>query len=133
MIRTELPFVLRLPHGIIHGTLDLLTRNQKGEWRILDYKTSRADESSLAGLGEAYRVQMELYALAFRLITGEAPVEGQIHFLRPGLTHSIPFQGLEFEKLSGKFSDLQKEILRFRKERAARGTAEITGIFPGKS
>lgn len=133
VIRPELPFVLRLPHGVIHGTLDLLTQDSKGEWRILDYKTSRADESNLTELGEAYRVQMELYALGFCLITGEPPREGRIHFLRPGLTHSISFQDLDFEKLFVKFTELQKEILRFRKERMAQAAAEVTGIFPGRS
>lgn len=110
----ELPFVLRLPHGLVQGTLDLVYRNRKGEWIILDYKTSVVDERTLAQRGEEYRVQLELYALALGQILGCPPVQARIHFLRPGLIYPIPFDREGFEALWKKFTDLQKEILNFR-------------------
>ena len=36
----EIPFVLRLRYGVIQGTLDLLYQTEKGDWIILDYKTT---------------------------------------------------------------------------------------------
>jgi ATP-dependent exoDNAse (exonuclease V) beta subunit len=116
-LHPELPFVLRLPQGLIHGTMDLLYQNSKGEWVILDYKTSEVDEETFTERGEDYRVQLELYALAASQILGQPPREARIHFLRRGLTHRITFQAKDFEKLSDKFSSLQKGILAFRRSR----------------
>lgn len=113
----ELPFVLRLTHGLVQGTMDLLYQNRKGEGVILDYKTSRVDEATLAERGEAYRIQLELYALALRQILGRPPVEARIHFLRAGLSYPIPFAPSDFEKFYEKFSALQKGILKFRGEK----------------
>jgi ATP-dependent helicase/nuclease subunit A len=113
-LHPELPFVLRLPHGLVHGKIDLAYRNDRGEWMILDYKTSSVDESSFTERGEAYRPQLELYALAVRQILGTAPVRAEAIFLRPGLTHPLPFEPGDFEKMLRKFGDLQLEILRFR-------------------
>lgn len=113
----ELPFVLRLPQGLVHGTLDLLYQNLKGEWVVLDYKTSQVDEKSFRERGEDYRVQLELYALAVSEILGCPPAEACIHFLRAGLTHRIGFAPTDAEKWFEKFTALQKEILSFRKER----------------
>ena len=113
----ELPFVLRLPHGLIHGKADLVYQNQKGDWIVLDYKTSVVDESSFAARGEEYRIQLELYALALSKILGVPPAEARIHFLRPSLTHRIPFAPDDFEKFFQKFTDLQSKIIEFRKER----------------
>jgi len=123
----ELPFALRLPHGIIQGTLDLIYQNQAGEWTILDYKTSRVDEKNFMVRGEEYRIQLELYALAVSQILGHPPAEGKVYFLRPGLTHRIPFTPDMFVQFSEKFTDLEKEILKFRRQKLA------TGISLGKS
>jgi hypothetical protein len=45
---------------------------------------------------------------------GTAPVRAEAIFLRPGLTHPLPFEPGDFEKMLRKFGDLQLEILRFR-------------------
>lgn len=113
----ELPFSLRLPHGIIQGSMDLVYQNQKSEWLILDYKTSDVNEDSFAKRGEEYRVQLELYALALWKILGAAPLEARVYFLRPGLTHRIPFVPSAFDKLFERFTDFQRQILQFRKVR----------------
>ncbi len=115
----ELPFVLRLPYGLIQGTLDLLYQNPKGEWVILDYKTSKIDPEKLVVRGEEYRIQLELYALAVSKILGVVPKEGSVHFLRAGLIHRIPFLAADTDRWFEKFASLQKEILKFRREKVA--------------
>ncbi len=117
----ELPFILRLPYGLVQGTVDLLYQNRKGEWVVLDYKTSRVQADTLAERGEDYRLQLELYALALREILGHPPAEARIHFLRAGLSHCIPFDPAGFDELLKKFTDLQKEILEFRLRKVGAG------------
>ena len=113
----EMSFTLRLPYGLIQGTMDLIYQDEEGRWIILDYKTSMVDEHSFQSRGEDYRAQLELYALAAWQILGEAPREALAYFLRPNLTYRIPFVPGDFEKLLSKFTGLQKQILQFRKER----------------
>jgi hypothetical protein len=127
--------VLRLSHGLIHGTLDLIYQNQAGEWVILDYKTSDVNAEAVTARGEEYRVQLELYALAVWQILGRPPAEARVHFLRPGLTHRIPFGQGEVGRLLEKFTSLQKEILDFRLEKVGAGLkpAPTTNISPGRS
>ena len=124
----ELPFSLRLPFGLIHGTMDLVYERAPGDWVILDYKTSEVTEENFTERGEAYRVQLELYALALAEILKVPPREGRIHFLKTGRTYSIYFEPEQFEKLSEKFSGMQKQILEFRQVKLR----IPTGISPGK-
>lgn len=127
----ELPLVLRLPHGLVQGTMDLLYQNRKKEWVILDYKTSEVGAASVSERGEAYRIQLELYALALHEILGSPPREGRIHFLKAGLTYPIPFREEDFEGLWKKFTGLQDQILRFREERLSGRVP--TNISPDRS
>ena len=115
VIYPELPFVLRLPHGLIQGKIDLIYQNSEGAWLVLDYKTSLVDKSTFEARGEDYRTQMELYALALWQILGKAPKEARIYFLRPNFAYRIPFIIKELDHFFDRYAELQKEILEFRK------------------
>lgn len=114
-IYPELSFVLRLPCGLVHGKIDLIYQNLRGEWFVLDYKTSFVDKDSFGDRGEDYRTQMELYALGLWQILGESPREGRIYFLRPNLVYPISFSANGLDDLFERYSKLQKKILEFRK------------------
>ncbi len=116
-VSPELPFILRLPHGLIQGTLDLIYQRKNGDWVILDYKTSRVTPETFKARAEDYRLQLELYALAAWKIMGISPAEAQVHFLRGGLTHPLFFSAGDFDRLYAEFSGLQERIIDFRKER----------------
>lgn len=114
----EIPFAFRLRHGLVQGTMDLIYERQKGEWLILDYKTSEVDSKTFAARAEDYRIQLELYALAASQILRSPVREARVYFLRQDLAYSIPFAPAEFERLYEKFTALQEEILKFRREKA---------------
>jgi len=116
-VHPELPFVLRLPHGLVQGTMDLIYQRRNGEWVILDYKTSRVDEKTFSQRAEEYRIQLELYALAASQILANPVKEAQTHFLQGGFTHSTRFSREEFGRLYQRFGDLQREILEYRTAR----------------
>ncbi len=112
----ELSFVLRLKRGIIQGSLDLLYETKNGEWMIVDYKTSEITKDETRERGEAYRTQMELYALACAEITGVMPKKAVLYFVKPDTTYEILFDTVKTEDLREKYELLQKEIIEFRKE-----------------
>jgi hypothetical protein len=61
-VRPEVPFALPLGSTIVRGKIDLLARNGSGPV-VVDFKTDAIGSEGVAGPGEHYRVQRELYAL----------------------------------------------------------------------
>lgn len=113
---TELPFVLRLHHGIIQGTLDLIYETAAGELIIVDYKTSEVNETNLQEKGESYREQMELYLLACREILGVMPLKAVLYFVKMDKTYDILSEVSGGEQLRAKFESFQNDIIEFRKK-----------------
>ena len=94
-VHAELEFLLAWPPGdpqpggpYLQGFLDCLYRDADG-WHVIDYKTNRASEATLAAVAANYELQMSVYALAVEQILGVAPCELTLCFLRPGLEHTF--------------------------------------------
>ena len=111
----ELPFVLRLKHGVVQGTLDLLYETPGGDLTIVDYKTSEVTEVDIGEKGESYREQMELYALACHEILGKLPKRALLYFAKPARAYEIKFQAESAPALREKFERRQQDILEFRR------------------
>ncbi|MDI3548440.1 MAG: ATP-dependent helicase/nuclease subunit [Halanaerobiales bacterium] len=84
-VLTEAPFTISVEPGdelyneleeqdisvILSGVIDLAYREKDG-WVIVDYKTDRVEkEEELEKLREVYSNQVEIYARAWKEITGE--------------------------------------------------------------
>ncbi len=83
----EVPFVLERDGLIIHGRIDRLIQEGNRSFRIVDFKTDRADTADeVARLARRYEFQVGLYALALKEMNF-LPSAGMIHFMRPGVTH----------------------------------------------
>jgi ATP-dependent exoDNAse (exonuclease V) beta subunit len=63
-LRPELPFVLPLGQTVVRGKIDLLAAPNGGPATLVDYKTDPVRGRRPAELGERYRAQREVYALA---------------------------------------------------------------------
>ena len=111
----EVPFVLRLHHGIIQGTLDLLYQNPAGAWVILDYKTSQIKEDDLKTYADRYQGQMLLYALACHELLNLNPKLASLYFARVDRSFEFSLAGVDYGALRREFESLQKQILSRRK------------------
>ncbi|MGI8727631.1 MAG: PD-(D/E)XK nuclease family protein, partial [Solirubrobacterales bacterium] len=81
-MRPEVPFRIALGRdSIIRGTIDLLAEVPGRPPLVIDYKTDSNPPGLDAGLGEAYRLQRSLYALAISQTTGAQEVESAYVFL----------------------------------------------------
>jgi len=94
----ELEFLLAWPPGkndpqgpYLQGFIDCIYQDAGGRWRLLDYKTNRVSERNLAAVAAGYEMQMLVYATAAERILRQPPVELVLHFLRPGLEYSFPW------------------------------------------
>ena len=61
-LRAEVPFAIELAGTVVRGQIDLLALGP--EPVVVDYKTDALGDAGPADLGERYRAQRELYALA---------------------------------------------------------------------
>lgn len=118
-VRREVSFVLNERHGLIHGKLDMLFQDEKGEWHILDYKTAVGNEE--AAKKSAYDLQIKIYALAAHKILHMPVRSGMIHYLKNQKTVMIPFApgapAAFFEEIEKEVCDLQERILDYSNER----------------
>lgn len=79
IIAVEQPFeIVYNNRCILHGYIDRIDMNSKGEYRVVDYKTSKAiyDEKKIKT-----PLQMVIYSLACKEIYGQYPVECLYDFI----------------------------------------------------
>lgn len=89
----EIEFLLRWPldsvdkSRFLQGYLDCIYRDSNGSWHLLDFKTNRISDQSVAEVAVKYRLQLAVYALAMEKYLGDRPTELVLHFLRTGKEH----------------------------------------------
>jgi ATP-dependent helicase/nuclease subunit A len=118
-VKREIDFVLNERRGLIHGKIDILFEDEKGDWHILDYKTAAGDEA--AARKSAYDLQLEIYTLAAGKIL-KLPVRSAIiYYLKNQKAVVLPFPEEKsqsfFDNLEKKIRDLQQKILDYSNER----------------
>jgi ATP-dependent helicase/nuclease subunit A len=75
----------------IQGVIDCLYRDGDGRWRLADYKTNDVRPADVPRVASRYAMQMHVYAMAAERALGEPIAELTLHFLRPGVSHVIPW------------------------------------------
>jgi ATP-dependent exoDNAse (exonuclease V) beta subunit len=102
----EVPLSIRAGERILHGVLDLLYRDRRGQWRLLDWKTERLGHGQSieeAAAGETTR-QMAVYRQAVTQIL-DYSVVAAICFLSEGAQVHEPGE----EKLAAAWAELVAE------------------------
>jgi ATP-dependent helicase/nuclease subunit A len=118
-VKREIDFVLNERRGLIHGKIDMLFEDEKGQWHLLDYKTAAGDEE--AAHQSAYDLQLEIYTLAAERIL-KLPVRSAIiYYLKNQKAVTISFPAEKsaafFDGLEKKIRSLQQKILDYSNER----------------
>ena len=94
-VYTELPFLYKTPRGLLKGQIDLVYQNAAGEWTILDYKTGQVSAAGVAEKAAGYALQIGLYVLVFKELTGELPDRGVLYFSSCGAAHTRSFRAAD--------------------------------------
>ncbi|AZR72919.1 hypothetical protein BBF96_05645 [Anoxybacter fermentans] len=107
----EYSFNLVLANSLIRGTIDrmLLTHEQA---LVIDYKTNQISAVDLEEIGQNYRLQMEIYALAVHRLAEIDHVKCKLYFLIPDLFWEIEFGPQEFKKIQRKITNLTNAIIK---------------------
>ncbi|MEX2111816.1 MAG: PD-(D/E)XK nuclease family protein, partial [Pirellulales bacterium] len=72
------------PRNLLTGYIDLLYQDDAGDWHLIDFKTNRVTDETVATVAANYEMQMLVYALAAEQSLGTAPRSLVLHFLRGG-------------------------------------------------
>lgn len=106
----EVPFMYRTEKRTIHGVIDVLIQGQDGEWRLVDYKTSRAADPQAHA--RRYYLQVGVYAAAARQFLNVSEIAVYIHYIRSGTTVSVAADAWEsalrdLEPCIGQLADME--------------------------
>ena len=99
-VHRELEFLLAWPpHAAgpvtmsLEGVIDCLYQGRDGAWHVLDYKTNRVTEQTLAEVAAGYQLQLYVYAAA-------AEQSLVLYFLRPGKEFAFAWNDQARERLA---------------------------------
>jgi len=81
-VEREWAFQVAIEDVVVSGQIDLWFVEEGGVV-LVDYKTNDIDEREAKELADAYRTQIDLYALTLGRATGLPVREAYLHFLRP--------------------------------------------------
>lgn len=87
-IEREFDFVIAVDDCVLQGRIDLWFE-ENGRMVLVDYKTDDVDAEGAVERARDYAVQLRLYALALERITGRAPNQALLYFLRPDTVVSV--------------------------------------------
>lgn len=95
---------------LLRGFIDCLYQDAGGGWHLVDYKTNRANQATLAAVAAPYELQMLLYARAAETILGQSPGELVLCFLRPGLEYRFDWNAEAKQKVARLMAGGLKEL-----------------------
>jgi ATP-dependent exoDNAse (exonuclease V) beta subunit len=81
-VEREFDFLMEVENVVLRGQIDLWFED-RGKTVLVDYKTDRVSAADAPARAERYALQVRLYALALERLTGRAPAEAYLYFLRP--------------------------------------------------
>jgi ATP-dependent helicase/nuclease subunit A len=89
---TEIPFQILKEDApvptVLRGAIDLIFK-ENGGWVLVDYKTDVVSAKNMDALVEKYRPQLQVYAGAWEVCTGEKVFEKGIFFIKADEYRSV--------------------------------------------
>jgi ATP-dependent exoDNAse (exonuclease V) beta subunit len=112
-IHREIDFLLAWPPDApnsngqyIQGVIDCLYQDTAGKWHILDFKTNDVSAKGVSKTSQQYELQLQVYAIAIERTLNQSPTELVLHFLRPSVEHSIPWNDAARARSISQVNDL---------------------------
>ncbi|HWP32426.1 MAG TPA: PD-(D/E)XK nuclease family protein, partial [Solirubrobacterales bacterium] len=129
--RAEVPLLLQVGGTVLRGSIDLLIEEDGEPPLIVDYKTDRVGEATVAELAARYEVQQAIYALAVTEARGAREAELAYVFLeRPDEPFVVRWGP---EQIADGRRRLEAEIDRVRGAQEAPGDPEDASFSASSS
>ena len=114
-VEREFDFVMEIEGMVLRGQIDLWFEGD-GRITIVDYKTDQVKLPLAPDRAKAYALQVQIYALAIRKLTGRVPDAAWLYFLRPD-------QEVEIDLSPASLAAAIRGVVAFR-------NAQDSGQFP---
>ncbi|MGH1365178.1 MAG: UvrD-helicase domain-containing protein [Calditrichia bacterium] len=109
--KPEVSLTMKLGSDYFTGTLDLIFKNDSGEWEVLDYKTNNIVGSELSTEGMKYDMQIKAYAILLsHMYPGQQTYSITLHFLKPQEDYRRTYSQQDIEQLEASFLQLINAI-----------------------
>ena len=135
IIEREFDFLMELEGLVLRGQIDLWFE-ERGEIVLVDYKTDRVTAADAPAHADRYESQLRLYAWALERLTGRAPAEAYIHYLRPNLAVPVDLRPSLFgspEAAVREFRDAQERLdFPLREGEHCRTCPHFTRLCPAR-
>ena len=79
----EAPFEITIGSAVVRGRMDAVFRLADGAWMVVDWKTGRPPKGAAM---EAAKIQLAVYAEAWRRIHGGDKIRAAFHYVHDGYT-----------------------------------------------
>ncbi len=112
-VDVEAAFRIRIPssHCVLKGRIDAVVPTEKGV-EIHDYKTSSSvDTPEDAKNKTTASKQLTMYAVAWRIMHGEAPTHVSLDFVQTGQVGQVAKQARSLDSMEAKLADAAEAIL----------------------
>ena len=96
---------------MLKGQIDLVFKNSRSQWVILDYKTNQIEAHERAQTAKKYALQLALYALVFKQIVGQAPQKGVLYFSKLDATDETVYCPDDFERIENEMNVILKRLI----------------------
>jgi CRISPR/Cas system-associated exonuclease Cas4 (RecB family) len=102
----------------------------------VDYKTDRVTAAEAPARAEQYALQLRLYALALERLTGRAPDEAYVYFLRPNIAVPVDLRPSLFDSPEAAVRDFrdaqQHQHFPLREGEHCRTCPHFTRLCPAR-
>lgn len=113
---SEFAVSLRMGPFILQGIFDLLYKNERGDWEVVDYKSNRIKASDVTSFARKYEFQIRTYALLLAALYPQQknyPVS--LFFLEPQKIVRREYSLLEIESSRSEINKLLNELFQYEK------------------
>ncbi len=110
-MKREVEVIGRLDDVIVEGKIDLLIKNNEGNYTIIDFKSDKIDDFPDEVLLEKYRAQLSLYALILKRWSKLSVVQHCIYFVRNGLMISTPISEDSIEQVECQLREFKSAMM----------------------
>ena len=118
-VKRETSFIFKYHGKAIRGQIDLFYFNDKGQLKVVDYKTDNIKGKEVAYRAKHYQLQMQLYCLALKRIYRIFPERAALYFLNPN-------EMMEVNISAKKMGEMEEILQGFY-------SSQATKNFPAKS
>jgi ATP-dependent helicase/nuclease subunit A len=105
----EFPFLFELENQLFRGKIDLAFQESDG-WILVDFKSDREGSGKTDNAKDAYRDQLLLYVLGWKILTGTLPAVAYLYYLSTDELVPVEMDAARIEAIKNRMKSSHNEM-----------------------